>query len=299
MAYLTKGLKIHFYDERTDQEMTFYFEGGIASFCRHLNKNRSVLHSRPIYIAKMVNGTSVEVALQYNDGFAESTFSFANNINTVDGGTHLTGFRSAMTRALNDYARKNRFLKDDEPNLTGDDVREGLTAIISVRLAEPQFEGQTKGKLGNPDVKSQVESTVVEGLTQFLEEHPTEAKHILDKCVTASRAREAARKARDLVIRKGALEGTTLPGKLADCSERDPSRCEIYLVEGDSAGGSAKQGRDRRFQAILPLRGKILNVEKARRRQDAAATRRSGPSSRPWALASTKSSTCPSCATTG
>jgi len=264
MAYLTKGLRIKFVDQRSDRELSFYFEGGIVSFVRHLNKNRVVLHPRPFYVEKQVNGTLVEVALQYNDGFADSVYAFANNINTVDGGTHVTGFRAALTRTLNDYARKNNMIKEGDQSLSGDDVREGLTAIISVKLAEPQFEGQTKAKLGNAEVRTQVESVVGEALAQYLDENPTDAKRIVEKCITASRAREAARKARDLVIRKGALEGMTLPGKLADCTERDPARSELYLVEGDSAGGSAKQGRDRRFQAILPLRGKILNVERAR-----------------------------------
>jgi DNA gyrase subunit B len=211
-----------------------------------------------------LDSTAVEAALQYNDAFTEATFSFANCINTIDGGSHLTGFRSALTRVLNEYARKQKILKDDDANLSGDDVREGLVAVISVRLPEPQFEGQTKTRLGNPEVKSHVETSVAEGLSQYLDEHPQEGRRTIEKCITSSRAREAARKARDLVVRKGLLDGTTLPGKLADCSERDPSQCELYLVEGDSAGGSAKQGRDRRFQAILPLRGKILNVEKAR-----------------------------------
>ena len=263
MAYLNKGLEITIKDEGKDDERTFYFEGGITSFVRHLNRGRMVRHSRPIYIAKEANGTIVEVALQYNDGFTESAFSFANCVNTVDGGTHLTGFRSALTRVLNDYAHKSKFLKDDDPSLTGEDVREGLTAVISVKLREPQFEGQTKAKLGNIEVKSQVEGVVGEGLSLYLEEHPDEARKIIEKCVMVARAREAARKARDLIIRKSSLEAGTLPGKLADCSEKDPSHCELYLVEGDSAGGSAKQGRNRRFQAILPLRGKILNVEKA------------------------------------
>ena len=263
MAYLNKELEICLKDERKDSEQTFYFEGGITGFIRHLNRNRAVRHRHPIYIAKPVNGIIVEAALQYNDGFAESTFSFANCVNTVDGGTHLTGFRSALTRVLNDYAHKNKFLKEDEPNLGGDDVREGLTAIISVKLPEPQFEGQTKTKLGNPEVKGLVESAIGEGLSLYLEEHPDEAKRIIEKCLTAAKAREAARKARDLVVRKSSLDTATLPGKLADCSEKEPSHCELYLVEGDSAGGSAKQGRNRRFQAILPLRGKILNVEKA------------------------------------
>jgi DNA gyrase subunit B len=263
MAYLNKGVEISLRDEAKDLERTFYFEGGISGFIRHLNRNRVVRHPTPVYIGKMVNSTMIEVALQYNDGFSESAFSFANCVNTVDGGTHITGFRSALTRALNDYARKNKLLKEDEPNLTGEDVREGLTAIISVKLSEPQFEGQTKSKLGNIEVKSQVESAVNEDLTLYLEEHPDDAKKIIEKCLTAAKAREAARKARDLIIRKSGLETGTLPGKLADCSERDPEQCELYLVEGDSAGGSAKQGRNRRFQAILPLRGKILNVEKA------------------------------------
>ena len=263
MAYLNKELEICFIDERKESEKTFYFEGGITGFVRHLNRNRVVRHRQPIYICKTINGTIVEAALQYNDGFADSTFSFANCVNTVDGGTHLTGFRSALTRVLNDYAHKNKLLKEDDPNLVGDDVREGLTAIISVKLTEPQFEGQTKTKLGNAEVKSVVESAVGEGLSLYLEEHPDEAKRIIDKCLTTARAREAARKARDLIIRKSSLDTATLPGKLADCSEKEPSHCELYLVEGESAGGSAKQGRNRRFQAILPLRGKILNVEKA------------------------------------
>ncbi len=263
MAYLNKELEITLRDEKKDDERTFYFEGGINSFVRHLNRGRAVRHLRPIYITREVNSTIVEAALQYNDGFTESVFSFANCVNTVDGGSHLTGFRSALTRVLNDYAHKNKFLKEDEPNLTGEDVREGLAAIISVKLHEPQFEGQTKAKLGNIEVKSQVESAVNEGLSLYLEEHPDEAKRIIEKCITVAKAREAARKARDLIIRKSGLDAGTLPGKLADCSEKEPSHCELYLVEGDSAGGSAKQGRNRRFQAILPLRGKILNVEKA------------------------------------
>ncbi len=263
MAYLNRGLEITLRDETKDRELTFYFEGGITGFVRHLNRNRPVRHPRPIYIAKSVNSTIVEAALQYNDSFSESVSSFANCVNTIDGGSHLTGFRSALTRVFNDYAHKNKLLKDDEPNLTGEDVREGLTAIISVKLHEPQFEGQTKGKLGNIEVKSQVESVVGEGLSIYLQEHPDEAKRIIEKCITVAKAREAARKARDLIIRKSSLDTGTLPGKLADCSEKDPTHCEVYLVEGDSAGGSAKQGRNRRFQAILPLRGKILNVEKA------------------------------------
>jgi len=265
MAYLTKGLKITFIDERSDREMSFYFEGGILSFVRHLNKHKSPVHARPVYVDKTVGSTGVEVALQYVAGDEETVFSFANNINTSDGGTHLTGFRTALTRTLNDYARKANLLKESEPNLAGDDVREGLTAIISVKLTEPQFESQTKAKLGNAEVKSQVESVASEGIRTFLEENPAEAKKILERCLETARARKAAQMARETVTRKGPLDGLTLPGKLADCSERDPSRSELYLVEGDSAGGSAKQGRDRRFQAILPLRGKILNVEKARK----------------------------------
>jgi len=263
MAYLNKGLEISIHDERTDSEQTFYFEGGITSFVRHLNRNRVVRHHTPVYISKASNSTIVEAALQYNDGFSESISSFANCVNTIDGGSHLTGFRTALTRVLNDYAHKNKFLKDDEPNLTGEDVREGLTAVISVKLTEPQFEGQTKAKLGNPEVKGVVESIVGEGLSLFLEEHPDDLKRIVEKCILSSKAREAARKARDLIVKKSGLLSGTLPGKLADCSERNPAYRELYLVEGDSAGGSAKQGRNRRFQAILPLRGKILNVEKA------------------------------------
>jgi len=263
VAYLNKGLEICLRDEKGDCTKTFYFEGGITSLVRHLNRNRDVRHRHPIYVSRTLDSTIIEGALQYNDGFAETIFSFANCVNTADGGTHLTGFRSALTRVLNDYARKNKFIKEDEPNLTGDDVREGLTAVISVKLAEPQFEGQTKAKLGNAEVKSLVESAVSDGLALYLEEHPNEAKRIIDKCLTAAKAREAARKARDLIIRKSSLDTGTLPGKLADCSEKDPSLCELYLVEGPSAGGSAKEGRNRRFQAILPLRGKILNVEKA------------------------------------
>lgn len=263
IAYLNKGLEIHIKDEQKGKEKTFYFEGGITSFVRYLNRNREVRHHQPIYTSKAINSTIVEAAIQYNDGFTETTISFANCVNTINGGSHLTGFRSALTRVLNDYAKKNKLLKEVESNLTGDDVREGLTAIISVKLTDPQFEGQTKGKLGNPEVKGAVESVVSEGLSLYLEEHPDDAKRIIDKCITTSRAREAARKARDLIIKKSSLDTGTLPGKLADCSERNPVYRELYLVEGESAGGSAKQGRNRRFQAILPLRGKILNVEKA------------------------------------
>ncbi len=268
MAYLTKGLTISLRDERSgegrEREYTFYFEGGIVSFVRHLNLSRQPLHSRPFYVEKQVAETAVEVALQYNDSFAESIYSFANNINTVDGGSHLSGFRAALTRSLNDYARRAGILKDSDANLSGEDVREGLTAVISVKVLDPQFESQTKNKLNNTEVGPAVQSVMNAGLDQFLDENPTDARRIIEKCLTAARAREAARKARELVIRKSALEGLTLPGKLADCSEKDPSRCELFLVEGDSAGGSAKQGRDRRFQAVLPLKGKILNVERAR-----------------------------------
>ncbi len=265
-AYLNKGVWIRLVDERSDpdHERSFYFEGGLVSFVRHLNKNKETLHARPIYVERREGQTSIEVALQYNDTYTETVLAFANNINTVDGGTHVTGFRAALTSSLNDWARRAGVLRDSDGNLSGDDVREGLTAVISVKLVEPQFEGQTKAKLGNAEVKGQVQAAVTEGLAQYLDENPGDGRRIIDKCLTASRAREAARKARDLVIRKGALEGAALPGKLADCQERDPARSELFIVEGDSAGGSAKQGRDRRFQAILPLRGKLLNVEKAR-----------------------------------
>jgi len=263
-AYLTKGVWIKLVDERADRERTFYFEGGLVSFVRHLNRNKEALHTRPIYVERKDGGTTVEVALQYNDTYTENVLAFANNINTVDGGTHVTGFRAALTSSLNDWARRSSVLRDSEANLSGDDVREGLTAVISVKLIDPQFEGQTKAKLGNAEVKGQVQAAVADSLSQYLDENPADGRRIIEKCLTAARAREAARKARDLVIRKGALEGLSLPGKLADCQERDPSRSELYIVEGDSAGGSAKQGRDRRFQAILPMRGKLLNVEKAR-----------------------------------
>jgi DNA gyrase subunit B len=263
-AYLNKGLWIRLLDDRAQRERSFYFEGGLVSFVRHLNKNKETLNARPIYVERRESSTSIEIALQYNDSYAENVFSFANNINTVDGGSHMTGFRAALTRSLNDYARRAGILKDSDTNLSGDDVREGLTAVISVKLVDPQFEGQTKAKLGNPEIKGQVETAVTEGIGQHLDENPADGRRIIEKSLIAARAREAARKARDLVIRKGALEGMSLPGKLADCQERDPAKSELYLVEGDSAGGSAKQGRDRRFQAILPLRGKLLNVEKAR-----------------------------------
>ncbi len=266
MAFLNRGLTIEFSDERTDNGarfMTFYFEGGVRSFVRYLNKNREVLHE-PVYVEKEIEGNMVEAAIQYNDGFNESVFAFANTINTPDGGTHLTGLRAALTRTINDWARKQNLLKEADASFTGDDTREGMTAIISVKLPDPQFESQTKVKLLNNEIRNQVESAVAEALSEWFEKNPKEGRKIVEKCITSSRARDAARKARDLVIRKSALESLTLPGKLADCSERDPAKCELYIVEGDSAGGSAKQGRDRRFQAILPLRGKILNVEKAR-----------------------------------
>ena len=263
-AYLTKGVWITLVDERNDRERSFYFEGGLQSFVRHLNRNKEALHSRPIYVERKDSSTAVEVALQYNDTYTENVLAFANNINTVDGGTHVTGFRAALTSSLNDWARRAGVLKDADGNLSGDDVREGLTAVISVKLTDPQFEGQTKAKLGNAEVKGQVQAAVADSLGQYLDENPADGRRIIEKCLTAARAREAARKARDLVIRKGALDGMSLPGKLADCQERDPARSELYIVEGDSAGGSAKQGRDRRFQAVLPLRGKLLNVEKAR-----------------------------------
>ncbi|MBE0431363.1 MAG: DNA topoisomerase (ATP-hydrolyzing) subunit B [Dehalococcoidia bacterium] len=263
LAYLNKGVEIAIKDRRADQEKAFYFDGGIASFIRRLNRNRAVVHAYPIYISTMVNSTIIEAALQYNDSFTESSNSFANCVNTRDGGSHLTGFRSALTRVFNDYARNIKAIKDTDPNLTGEDVREGAVSIISVKLPQPQFEGQTKARLGNPEVKSQVESAVASSLALYLEQHPNEGKAIIEKCLTAARAREAARKARDLVLRKTGFEASTLPGKLAECSDKEPAKCELYLVEGPSAGGSAKQGRDRGFQAVLPLKGKILNVEKA------------------------------------
>src|SRR6266853_3519698 len=264
MAYLNKRLEIALADEGIGFTNTFYFEGGIVSFVRALNRDKAVVNHMPFYVDREVEGTQVEIALQYNETFVENVLAFANTIHTIEGGSHLTGFRSALTNVLNRYARKAGILKEQDPNLTGEDVREGLTAVISVKVLEPQFEGQTKGKLGNAEVQGHVSIALTEGLTQYLEENPSEGRRIVEKSLTAARAREAARKARDLVQRKSLLESSTLPGKLADCSERDPALCEIYLVEGDSAGGSAKGARDRRFQAILPLRGKILNVEKAR-----------------------------------
>ena len=269
VAYLNRKLWICLRDERAaagpaGRETNFFFEGGIRSFVRYLNRDRGVLQPLPFDISREIAGTSIDIALQYNDGFSEHVFAFANTINTIDGGSHMTGFRSALTRVLNGHARRNKLLAESDPNLTAEDVREGLTGVVSVKLGEPQFEGQTKTRLGNPEVKGQTESVMGEALTEYLEGNSREARRIIDKCQTSARAREAARKARDLVVRKGALEGATLPGKLADCSERDPARSEIYIVEGPSAGGTAKQGRDRRTQAILPLRGKVLNVEKAR-----------------------------------
>lgn len=264
-SFLNKGLRITIKDERVspEREHEFYYKGGIAEFVSHLNKNKTVLHAQPMYFEKLPSSDDplgLEVAIQYNDSYAENIYSFANNINTVDGGTHLSGFRTSLTRTINSYAQSN--MKNTNP-LTGDDLREGLVAVISVKIPQPQFEGQTKGKL-NSDVSGQVQSFLNENISRYLEENPVVAKKIITKAIDAARAREAARKARELVRRKGALDGSSLPGKLADCAERDPNVCEIYLVEGDSAGGSAKQGRDRRFQAILPLKGKILNVEKAR-----------------------------------
>jgi DNA gyrase subunit B len=263
MAFVTRGVHIRFVDERNDREMTFYFEGGLTSFVRYLNRNRENLHS-VVHVDKDIEAIGIEAAIQYTDSYTESVYSFANTINTIDGGTHLTGLRSSLTRVINDYARKNGLLKDADPNFSGDDTREGLTAIVSVKHPEPQFESQTKVKLMNPEVQTYVTQAVGEAFGTFLDENPQAAKAIIAKCLTSARARDAARKARDLVIRKSALESLTLPGKLADCSERDSSKTELYIVEGDSAGGSAKQGRDRHFQAILPLRGKILNTERAR-----------------------------------
>jgi len=263
MAFVTRGVTIYFLDERTDREMTFYFEGGITSFVRYLNRNRQVLHP-VVHVEKEIEGITIDAAIQYTDAYIESVYAFANTINTIDGGTHLTGLRSALTRTVNDHARRSGLLKEDDANFTGDDTREGLTAIISVKHPDPQFESQTKVKLMNPEIQALTQQVVGEAFSTFLEENPAAGKAIVQKCLTSARARDAARKARDLVIRKSALESLTLPGKLADCSERDPQKTELYIVEGDSAGGSAKQGRDRHFQAILPLRGKILNTERAR-----------------------------------
>ena len=264
LAYLNKGLMITLSDERTGDIKEYHFEGGIISFVEHLNRNKDVLHPKPIFIAGTKDTTMVEVAIQYNDSYIENMLTFVNNINTQEGGTHLSGFKSALTRTINDYSRKMNILKEADDNLSGEDTREGLTAVISLKIQEPQFEGQTKSKLGNSEVRGIVDTMVFEKLSEFFEENPGVARKIIEKTILAARARDAARKARELTRRKSALEISSLPGKLADCSIRDPMQTEIYLVEGDSAGGSAKQGRDRRFQAILPLRGKILNVEKAR-----------------------------------
>ncbi|WP_338897922.1 DNA topoisomerase (ATP-hydrolyzing) subunit B [Clostridium perfringens] len=265
LAFLNKGINITLIDEREDEvkEEVYHYEGGIKSFVSYLNRNKEVLHDEPIYVEGLKDGIAVEVSLQYHDGFNENIFTFANNIDTVEGGTHLAGFKTALTRVMNDYGRRFGHLKESDKNLSGDDIREGLTAVVSVKISEPQFEGQTKTKLGNSEVRSAVDSISGEGISTFLEENPEVGKIIIEKALLASRAREAARKARELT-RKSVLERNSLPGKLADCSSKDPKECEIYIVEGDSAGGSAKQGRDRKFQAILPLRGKIMNVEKQR-----------------------------------
>ena len=265
-AYLVAGLFFHFYDQRTNQELHYYFDGGIESLVRHLNRDKNAINLKPFYVSRDSNGILVEAAIQYNDGYSETIESFANVINTAEGGTHLTGFRMALTRAINDYARKNSYLKDKDDNLTGDDMREGLTAVIAIKMNSEnlQFEGQTKTKLGNAEIQPAVNQVVKEAIDTYLEENPQDARRIMEKVILASKARLAARAAKEAVLRKGALEGMTLPGKLTDCQERDPALSEIYIVEGDSAGGSAKQGRDRKFQAILPLRGKILNTERAR-----------------------------------
>ncbi len=274
IAYLNKALEIRFVSywhkelRKGDIERTYFFDGGIANLVRNVNRNRRVMQQFPFYYEKSVDDTLVEVAIQYNDSFTETVLSFANCINTQEGGSHMTGFRSALTRVINDYARRQSFIKEADPNLIGDDIREGLSAVISVKLTDPQFEGQTKTKLGNAEVRSIVDSVVSEGLIRYLEEHQTDGKRIIEKCLTSQRAREAAKRARELVIRKNALDGSSLPGKLADCAERDPAKSELYIVEGESAGGSAKMGRDRRFQAILPLKGKILNVERVLQQPD-------------------------------
>jgi DNA gyrase subunit B len=264
MAYLTKGLRFHFVDERDGSEVNFYFEGGIKSYVRHLNKDKNVLHKQPFYVERTVEGVAVEIALQYTETYdTDSIYAFANNINNVDGGSHLTGFRKALTRVINSYARGKGLLKENEANLTGDDVREGLTAVISVKLQDPQFSSQTKEKLVSPEADSAVASVFGDAFAAWLDENPSEARRIVEKCIAAARTRLAVQKVRE-TARKSAMDGFSLPGKLADCSDTNPARCELYVVEGDSAGGSAKQGRDRRFQAVLPLRGKILNVEKSR-----------------------------------
>ena len=264
MAFLNKGIRIRLVDERSGHDRLFHYEGGIVEFVKYLNKNKETLFPEPIYIEGVKGDTTIEVAFQYNDGYSESIYTFANNIHTPEGGTHLAGFKSALTRVINDYGRRYNLIKAGDLKLEGDDIREGMAAIISVKLMEPQFEGQTKSKLGNSEVRSMVDQLVAEKLGTFMEENPAVSRMMLDRCINAARAREAARKARDLTRRKTVLESASLPGKLADCSERDPAKCEIFLVEGDSAGGTAKTGRDRHFQAILPLRGKILNVEKTR-----------------------------------
>ena len=274
IAYLNKGLEIRFVSpwheeqRKSDTERTYYFDSGIANLVRNVNRNRRVMQALPFYYEKTLEDTAVEVAIQYNDGFNEIVFAFANCINTEEGGTHLTGFRAALTRVINDYARRQGFIKEDQANLTGEDTREGLAGVISVKLTDPQFEGQTKTKLGNAEVRGIVDSVVSEGLSRYLEENLPEGKRIIEKCLTSQKAREAAKRARELVIRKNALDGSSLPGKLADCAERDPAKSELYIVEGESAGGSAKMGRDRRFQAILPLKGKILNVERVLHQPD-------------------------------
>jgi len=274
IAYLNKGLEIAFSSQwhterrKGDIERTYFFDGGIANLVRNVNRNRRTVQSSPFYFEKVLEEISVEVAIQYNDTFTETVFSFANCINTEEGGTHMTGFRTALTRVINDFARKQGYIKDDQANLIGDDVREGLAAVISVKLTDPQFEGQTKTKLGNAEVRGIVDSVVSEGFNRYLEENPIDSKRVIEKCLTSQKAREAAKRARDLVIRKNALDGSSLPGKLADCAERDPAKSELYIVEGESAGGSAKMGRDRHFQAILPLKGKILNVERVLQQPD-------------------------------
>ncbi|URZ08904.1 DNA topoisomerase (ATP-hydrolyzing) subunit B [Clostridium felsineum] len=265
LAFLNKGIKIQLTDERNDKNELFHYEGGLKSFVSYLNRNKEVVFKEPIYVEGSTdNNYSVEIALQYNDGYNESIFSFANNIHTIEGGTHLAGFKTALTRVINDYAKKFGYLKENDKNLSGEDIREGLTAVVSVKLTEPQFEGQTKTKLGNTEVRGIVDSIISERVSNYLEENPQIGKLVIDKALVASRAREAAKKAREITRRKSVLESTSLPGKLADCSSKDAEECEIYIVEGDSAGGSAKQGRNRQFQAILPLRGKIMNVEKQR-----------------------------------
>ncbi|HLG94033.1 MAG TPA: DNA topoisomerase (ATP-hydrolyzing) subunit B [candidate division Zixibacteria bacterium] len=264
LAFLNRGLEIEISEEKTKKSQTFKYKGGVASFVEYLNENREAVHPKPIYVHKEKDGTDVEIAIQYNDSYVENIFSYVNNINTVEGGSHLVGFKTALTRTINNYAQKNGLLKNGEVTLQGEDVREGLTAVLSVKIPDPQFEGQTKTKLGNSETKGIVETILGEELGSYFEENPSVARKVIEKSISAARSREAARKARELTRRKSALENSGLPGKLADCSLTDPEQCEIYIVEGDSAGGSAKQGRDRRFQAILPLKGKILNVEKAR-----------------------------------